>query len=501
MNAKYQLLALFGWLVHCSLSGISSLTAIVQELIWSGRVCKESQGTCRSHFVFRQVTQETTCLAMADEEDDDGMGLDEFLDLLDEAQPGEPIRRHGLHQGPQQEGHQPAVGQQGPVRPGPLPGQPRRQGRRPGQGNPPGQGRRRGQGRRPGRQKAVQKSQLKKQRSLDLQSTAFNASGRGRTKDHLFPQHKTGLARPKVRGKGAWKKWTHESIMRCGFSFETATHRQEAAEVDGAGQTHTGQCRFVCALSILQAQEEGMKRLINRSPNWVIKNLMFDESSFDLAESRRMPLVTHSVLLSHAQITAKIGDEVVCHHVLREPQVLLPTMNSATMCEALRAGPGGFASDFHPPAARGLQAVLTTCDAHAANIKLLQHAAFMQGPDELLLPYLCTQHRMGNCLERLTKHLGILGGVQLGSLVQQLAFLFRHCLSSCFKTQNSMASQVLRVKDDVQRKHLSQCQEACPPDLARKGGVTPGNPSCSSSAMGRSKSRCCQNRGTVQRFW
>lgn len=132
MNAKP---ALFGWLVHCAFSGISSLTAVVQELIWWGRACKESQGTCRSHFVFRQVAQETTCLAMADEEDDDGVGLDEFLDLLDEAQPGEPI---GLHQGPQQEGHQPAVGQQGPVRPGPLPGQPRRQGRRPGQGNPPG---------------------------------------------------------------------------------------------------------------------------------------------------------------------------------------------------------------------------------------------------------------------------------------------------------------------------------------------------------------------------
>ena len=204
-----------------------------------------------------------------------------------------------------------------------------------------------------------------------MQSTAFNASGRGRTKDHLFPQHKTGLARAKVRGKGAWKKWTHESIMRCGFSFETATHRQVAAEVDGAGQTYAGQCRFVCALSILQAQEEGMKRLINRRPNWVIKNLTFDEFSFDLAESRRMLLVTHSVLLSHAQIIAKIDNEVVGHHVLREPQVLLPTMNSATMCEALRAGPAGFASDFHPPAARGLQAVLTTCDAHAANIKLL----------------------------------------------------------------------------------------------------------------------------------
>ena len=139
------------------------------------------QGFHRSLFGFGQAA----CLAMAANEDDDGMGVDEFLELLDEAQPGGPIHRRGQHQDRQEGGLQAAAFPQGPVRPGLMPGQPREQGRqRQRQGRGPGQGRGPRRGRWPGRQTAVQKNLLKRQRSADLQSDAFNASGRGRTKDH-----------------------------------------------------------------------------------------------------------------------------------------------------------------------------------------------------------------------------------------------------------------------------------------------------------------------------
>ena len=80
-----------------------------------------------------------------------------------------------------------------------------------------------------------------------------------------------------------------------------------------------------------------------------------------------------------------------------------------SMWSALSMGPGGY-NDIRGVEA-DLAAVLTTCDAHKANIKLLKHLGSSLLSGAVLLPLLCVQHRTGNVLEQLTKFLGKLGGI------------------------------------------------------------------------------------------
>ena len=56
------------------------------------------------------------------------------------------------------------------------------------------------------------------------------------------------------------------------------------------------------------------------------------------------------------------------------------------------------------------RAILTTCDAGPANLKVLRHLMALAPDDVLFLPTLCAQHRNGNVIERVTKLLGILPG-------------------------------------------------------------------------------------------
>ena len=95
-------------------------------------------------------------------------------------------------------------------------------------------------------------------------------------------------------------------------------------------------------------------------------------------------------------------------HVIRPPQ-RLQAMNSSTMWDCLRRGPGGF--DSAAGLRAGFHGVLTTCDAHRANIRMLRHVSHVLEPEAVLLPVLCVQHRTGNVLEQLTRFLGNLGSI------------------------------------------------------------------------------------------
>ena len=55
-------------------------------------------------------------------------------------------------------------------------------------------------------------------------------------------------------------------------------------------------------------------------------------------------------------------------------------------------------------------ATITTCDAHAANLRLLRFVEQQLPRQHLFLPHLCAQHRTGNVIEQLTKLTGTLGG-------------------------------------------------------------------------------------------
>ena len=176
----------------------------------------------------------------------------------------------------------------------------------------------------------------RKQRQLVLQSKGFNKSGHARTVDHRLPSQ--DLNRQRAAGKGKWKTWTPEAILRAGFGQETATLRQIANEVEGASCSQTRAARFACAAAVCKSQAEGCEKVAAEAAEeplrFLIQNLMLDESTFELRVGKDAAN-SCSVLCSHAQWTREaVRDE----HIVRSPQVLAP-MNSATMWKTLSCHP------------------------------------------------------------------------------------------------------------------------------------------------------------------
>ena len=265
--------------------------------------------------------------------------------------------------------------------------------------------------------KSKSKPLTKQQALLDRQARAYNVSGRSRNPDYHMPLHEHRLQRQDSRGAGGWKTWSAPAVLRAGFSEEKSTCRQIASSIEGAGFVHAGGSRLVIAEAIMSGQREGLKRLEmdlsqESEPSellYVIKNLMFDESTFELSFQDGIR-ASYSILGSHAQLTYRAQGSNVVHdeHIFRSPAVLCPVMNSATMHEALRGGPGGL--DLALRGRVRFRATITTSDAHAANIRLLRYVDQQLDPSHLFIPNLCLQHRVGNIIEQLTKFLGNLGG-------------------------------------------------------------------------------------------
>ena len=248
-----------------------------------------------------------------------------------------------------------------------------------------------------------QRLQQRKEHQLDEQALAFNRSGRARTKDFEFPIHKHQLERPASKGKGAWKKWTAPAILRAAFASANTAARSAHEQVEGASTSHSSHARMVAAQSILRGQEIGVKQALNTDCKLCIFNLMFDESGFQLKLGKGQPLTDCSVLCSHGQLTYEpVGGPITDEHLARPP-VLLPAMNWATLWSALK---DGLVAECN---ARFV-ATLVSCDAHAANVKMLRFAEHTLPREHFLLPVLCAQHRTGNVVEQLTKLLGLLGG-------------------------------------------------------------------------------------------
>ena len=253
-----------------------------------------------------------------------------------------------------------------------------------------------------------------KKRQLVLQSEHFTKTGQARTQDHQLPDAE--LSRKVATGKGKWKTWTPEAVLRAGFGHETATCRQVASEVEGASASHSRNARFACASAACRFQEQSCEKVaadsLARPLKFFIRSLMFDESSFALKVGTD-PANSCSVLCSHAQWAMASPPNVAGgqptirdEHVVRPPQILAP-MNSATMWKTLSEHPGGLGPCS---VAAEHTCTLTTCDSHSANIKMLKHFDSTLPADHLFLPTLCAQHRNGNVVEQLTHLLGNLSG-------------------------------------------------------------------------------------------
>ena len=128
-------------------------------------------------------------------------------------------------------------------------------------------------------------------------------------------------------------------MLRSAFSDKKGAYRQTASQVDGAGHMHAGGSRFVIAGATVSGQEKGFQEWKDTSQSdgflCFVRNMMFDESSFELRPAGRGALESHSILGSHAQSTGITrNQEVLDEHLILVPKSLCPT-NSSTKCGEL----------------------------------------------------------------------------------------------------------------------------------------------------------------------
>ncbi|CAE7254752.1 unnamed protein product [Symbiodinium natans] len=251
------------------------------------------------------------------------------------------------------------------------------------------------------------------QASFRLQAQQTNRSGRGRTEDHILPVS-SGAKRSAVKGKGAWKRWTPDAILRGGFSPGSMSSRSAAGQMEGASASGVMSARLLVAECIEQGQKDYASKLQRQLHHdgdgpldFAVLNMMFDETELELDMGSEGE-AAWSVLASHSQITFCSQGQVVDFDAVRAPCVL-PTKKAATMWPVLGAGVGGLWPGVTSVDAE-MRAVLITCDAGPANIKLLKHLCACLPDSVGLIPTLCAQHRNGNVIERATKLLGILPG-------------------------------------------------------------------------------------------
>lgn len=100
----------------------------------------------------------------------------------------------------------------------------------------------------------------------EQQAAAYNRSGRARTSDRRFLESGS-LDGRRPTGRGAWKCWTPEAVLRSAFSDKKGAYRQTASQVDGAGHMHAGGSRLCnCWSDSFWARERvpGMERYISK---------------------------------------------------------------------------------------------------------------------------------------------------------------------------------------------------------------------------------------------
>ncbi|CAJ1387056.1 unnamed protein product [Effrenium voratum] len=218
--------------------------------------------------------------------------------------------------------------------------------------------------------------------SLRRQAVANNAGGRSRTIDHLLPVAEDGR-RAKPSGKGGWKKWTPEALLRAAFASENAALRQVAQEVDGASAAHARRARLFVAQLIEQTQREGMDRECRQMAHAATEAgqgpLFHILNKLDVALHGLGP-GTWSILASHAQISVRAADQTRDYDIVRPPQAL-PNKTAPCMFGALCQNLGGLWPTLQgtlivlPQEPPGLQAEWLAGRQHAAQFLELAFGA------------------------------------------------------------------------------------------------------------------------------
>ena len=277
-------------------------------------------------------------------------------------------------------------------------------------------------------------------KQFKAQAAHSNSTGRNRTRDFLLPEASSSK-RVSTAGRGKWKQWTPEAVLRTAFANENMAVRHVADQVDGGSASHSADCKLFAAELIMLGQQDGLSKFLEQAKqdsgsgtlDFAINNIIFDETELEI-NLHSFGLGSWSILASHSQMSFRVNGRTIDNDIIRPPMAI-PNKQAVTMWSALCSGEGGLWPGLSYVDAK-VRAILTTCDAAPANIKLLKHLQCVLDDRTLLLPFLCMQHRTGNVVERVTKLLGVLTGsfavaktLQSGTVVKKLTKHVRDVLA------------------------------------------------------------------------
>ena len=253
----------------------------------------------------------------------------------------------------------------------------------------------------------------KEQRRLQAQVINHNLKGYARTQDHIMTPPLVGES-ASPRGKGAWKSWTPDAILKVAF-MSAETSRRSGGSCVGGSHGHARKCPLVTARIIVDGQQMGLRRLktlAERSPSrlkFYIANTMFDETRLPVTveyKGRRKHRL-FPILSSHQQVYWHEGDGLFHEEDVARRPVALRRATAGCMWKALErddscesffpsSSPSGFAN-------AEWKGVLFSADGHGTNHLLAKHG------DACALASFCVQHRTGRVIEEISKRLGVVG--------------------------------------------------------------------------------------------
>lgn len=241
--------------------------------------------------------------------------------------------------------------------------------------------------------RAAQRARQTTHLQQHAQATTFNRSGAGRTRDHqmVLKRH------AKVRGKGRWKAWTPEAVLKAANSDPAATTRQAGPE--GSGPLGPLHARGIQAAAICQAAKATLASIAGTEQlRFYITNNMMDETKLPIGKPKRK----HERCLAwHSQVTWAAGQHPVQDVDVPRCPTLMFRYNAATMWSIMAnpddlAGlcPAGVPDEVYA-------AFITASDSHSANLLLSKFLTAKLGPRQFHVASCCTQHKAGSICEEL----------------------------------------------------------------------------------------------------
>ena len=212
-----------------------------------------------------------------------------------------------------------------------------------------------------------------------------------------------------VKGKGKWRAWTAEAILRSANANGTTSTRESGP--DGSGPAGAMCARAINALAITNGSKQCVQGIIDRSADarhrFYITNTMFDETKLPMGKPRKM----RRCLAWHSQTTwAELEGPVQDLDIPRPPQ-LLSSYTAATQWSVIArpTDPAGLSPCAASRPRARYYAWLTVSDSHAVN-KLTSkfRNASLEEQNHFHAAAFCTQHKTGSICEEVGEQIGLL---------------------------------------------------------------------------------------------